>query len=224
MAPSNKKNLYYITGIFGVLGAILVGAGEYLLHYDPLARFSEGGYTFMQGSLQGRVTIGHFLGVFGAVLYPIGCYHLYLMLRSGSEKIAVLVAGLGTISFFIGAVWIGSRANISALMQHDQGDTSTLIALYELRYETLLQVVRLGMLLLSILFIVIVLKGNTFYRKWMALCNPITLIVLAFLVYFIVPSIGIHLMPIALNVAFFILFSLSIYHVYSPKSECQFSE
>lgn len=220
MALNDKKKLQYITGILGVLAAVLVGAGEYLLHYDPLARFSEGGYDFMQGAPQNRVTFGHFLGVFGAVLYPVGCYHLYLMLKSGSEKIAIVIAGLGAISFFVGAVWIGSRASISALMQYSGSDVSALIALYELRYETLLQVVRLGMLLISILFIVTVLQGKTLYRRWMAFFNPITLIIVAFLIYFMIPSLGVHLMPIALNFAFFVLFLLSIYHVYSPNREC----
>jgi hypothetical protein len=44
----------------------------------------------------------------------------------------------------------------------------------------------------------------------MAWLNPILLIVLSFLVYALVPAIGKYLMPIALNVAFFILFSASI--------------
>jgi hypothetical protein len=34
-----------VTGIIGLVGAILCGTGEFLLHFDPLARFS--GYEFM---------------------------------------------------------------------------------------------------------------------------------------------------------------------------------
>ena len=31
----------YVTGIFGILAALIVGTGEFLLHFDPLSRFSE---------------------------------------------------------------------------------------------------------------------------------------------------------------------------------------
>ena len=40
--------------------------------------------------------------------------------------------------------------------------------------------------------------------------NPILLIVASFVVYAMAPAIGKYLMPIALNVAFFILFLASI--------------
>jgi hypothetical protein len=40
-------NKLIITGALGLLASVLVGIGEYLLHYDALARFSENGYDFM---------------------------------------------------------------------------------------------------------------------------------------------------------------------------------
>jgi len=44
----------------------------------------------------------------------------------------------------------------------------------------------------------------------MAWLNPILLIVASFVVYALAPAFGKYLMPIALNVAFFILFAASI--------------
>jgi hypothetical protein len=32
-----------MTGVLGLLAAILVGAGEFLLHFDAMGRFAEGG-------------------------------------------------------------------------------------------------------------------------------------------------------------------------------------
>jgi hypothetical protein len=93
------QNNLIITGLLGLLAAFLVGIGEYLLHYDALARFSEGGFGFMQGIGEQRTTLGHFFGVFGATLYPIGCYHIYLMLRSANEKAALA-------TFFYWCIWI----------------------------------------------------------------------------------------------------------------------
>ncbi|MFT5571514.1 MAG: hypothetical protein ACI9FR_000431 [Cryomorphaceae bacterium] len=43
------KNSLVITGTLGLLASLLVGVGECTLHYDPQARFSEGGYDFLVG-------------------------------------------------------------------------------------------------------------------------------------------------------------------------------
>lgn len=204
-------NITVFSGLAGLLAAVVVGMGEYLLHYDDLARFASGGFYFMQGIDANRTTIGHFLGVFGALLYPVGCYHFYLMLKPAAPKWAFSAFIISALGFMVGAVWIGSRASISALMQlPPTPDLVNLIALYELRYETLLQVVRITTLLLSGIFVTLILTGKTLYPKWMAIFNPILLIVASFVTYLVVPQLGKHIMPIALNVAFFIVFTLSL--------------
>ena len=207
------KNIIIITGFIGLLASVLVGIGEYLLHYDSLARFSEGGFYFMQGIGEQRTTIGHFFGVFGATLYVIGCHHIYLMLRPANERLAQVTFCVSAFGFIVGAVWIGSRASISALMQLPiTPEVTQLTNLYELRYETLLTVVRITTLVMSILFVKLTLTGNSKYPRWMIAFNPFVLILLSFVVYLITPQLGKHLMPIALNVAFFIFFSLSLCH------------
>jgi len=202
-----------MTGLLGLLAAVLVGTGEYLLHYDPLTRFTDGGIAFFQGITDRRSTIGHFLGVFGAALYPIGCYHLYQMLRPANERAAFTAFLLGSFGFMVGVVWIGSRASISALAQlPDSAEISHLVNLYDLRYETLLTVIRVTTLVLSGIFVWLILTGRSYYPKWMAVFNPILLIVVNFVLFALIPAIGKHTMPIALNVAFFIVFSLSLLH------------
>ncbi len=212
------QNKLIFTALIGLLAATLVGMGEYLLHYDAQARFTEGGYDFMQGISTSRSTAGHFLGVFGATLYPIGCYHIFQMLRPANHRWAFSAFLIGTFGFIVGVVWIGSRASISALMQLPaSADIEALIALYDLRYETLLQVIRITTLVVSVIIIKLCLSGRSHYPKWMAIFNPILLIVANFILFAIVPSVGKHTMPIALNVAFFIFFALSL--VFAVKAQ-----
>lgn len=207
-----------ITALAGLLAATLVGMGEYLLHYDALARFSEGGYDFMRGIATARTTTGHFLGVFGATLYPIGCYHIYQMLRPANQRWAFAVFLIGSFGFMVGVVWIGSRASISALMQLPaSAEIAGLIDLYDLRYETLLQVIRITTLVISVIIVWLCLTGRSHYPKWMALFNPILMIIANFVLFVIAPAIGKHSMPIALNVAFFVFFALSL--VFAIKAE-----
>ena len=66
---NNDRLFLVVTGMIGLIAAILVGAGEFLLHFDPLARFSETSYEFMLAASDERQTIGHFLGVRRIFLY-----------------------------------------------------------------------------------------------------------------------------------------------------------
>jgi len=201
-----------IAGWIGLVAAISVGAGEFLLHFDSLGRFGEsGGYEYMRGISAERSSTGHFLAVLGAPLYLIGFWHLMKMLEPANKiaaKIAFFIMSYGII---VGAMWIGSRASISAIVNLEVADSlSSLVGLYELRYESLLQVTRLAVLAFSIIFIWLSLTGRSQYPRWMAVFNPILLLLSSFAIWLIQPSIGIYLMPIALNVAFGVLFIISI--------------
>ena len=209
---NNERLSLVVTGVVGLIAAILVGAGEFLLHFDPLARFSETSYEFMLATSDGRQTIGHFLGVLGGPLYVVGCWHIYLMLKPANQVLAFVAFVLGAYGFMIGADWISSRASIGAIVHLQQNGVAveSLILLYQERYESLLMVIRITTFVLSLIFIGLTLTGRSHYQKWHAIFNPILLLVGSFIVYMVSPDIGKYLMPIALNVAFGIFFLLSI--------------
>jgi len=200
-------------GVLGLLAAILVGAGEFLLHFDALGRFADGGaYEFMHGISAERTTIGHFFGVLSAPLYIIGFWHLMKMLEPANALASRIAFAIMSYGIIVGVVWIGSRAGISTIVNSTSvGDHASYISLYELRYESLLQVTRLSVLFFSVIFIWLVLSGRSHYPRWMAAFNPIFLILASFAIWAIVPAVGVYLMPIALNVAFALLFLFSIY-------------
>ncbi len=205
-----SKSVIGVTGLIGLLGAVLTGVGEFLLHYDALARFDVE-YAFLSGISDQRSSLGHFVAMLGAPLYLIGCWHIRLMLKPASDRWSLVAFFVMAYGFAIGIVWIGSRASISALINMPvTPDVQHLIDLYDFRYETLLQVTRIAVLALSIIFVALVVRGRSHYPRWMALLNPILLIVASFVVYALAPAAGKFLMPIALNVAFFILFLASI--------------
>lgn len=206
-----------IAGVLGLLAAILVGSGEFLLHFDALGRFAEGGaYEFMRGINAERTTIGHFLGVLSAPLYIIGFWHLMKMLEPANALASRIAFAIMSYGIIVGAVWIGSRAGISTIVNStSMVNPMSFISLYELRYENLLQVTRLAVLFFSVIFIWLVLTGRSHYPRWMALLNPILLILASFAIWIMAPAVGVYLMPIALNVAFALLFLFSIY--YSKK-------
>lgn len=201
-----------ITGIIGLVAAALVGVGEFLLHFDPLARFSTTSYEFMLATSDQQQTLGHFFGALGAPLYVVGCWHIYLMLKPANQKLAFIGFIISAYGFMIGADWISSRASIGAIthLQKTGVNLDGLVGLYQLRYENLLTIIRITTVILSGIFIYLTLTGRSHYQKWQALFSPIVLLLLSFIVYLISPSTGKYLMPIALNIGFGLFFIMSL--------------
>ena len=198
-----------LTGLIGLLAAILVGTGEFLLHFDPQARFT--GYDFMADKPESELTAGHFFAVVGIPLYFVGMWHIAEMLKPAGEKLSRAFFLIGSFGFLYGAMWMSSRAMIGSVAHFpDLIKDTNLVSLYELRLETLLQVIRITTLIISIIYIKMVLTGRSRYPKWMAATSPIVLLLMNFVVYLIEPSIGKYVMPIALNVGFAAFFLLSL--------------
>lgn len=202
-----EQKTIMITGVIGLLAATLVGIGEFLLHFDPLARYGDG-FAFFDAVSQDRATLGHFIGLLSAPLYIVGAYHLYLMLRPANE-IAARVAGFAmAYGCAVGAVWIGSRSMAVELVAN--GSIAEQLDLYTLRYESLLTVLRAVILIVSGIMVWLCLTGRSLYPRKMALLNPIFLIIAAFIIFLTIPTLGKYIMPIALNVAYFTIFAASL--------------
>lgn len=205
----NHRQELILSGCTGLLAAIFVGAGEFMLHFDELARYL-GGFEFFRGVGTERATIGHFLGALGAPLYVYGAWHIKLMLQPANRfwsNVAFVAMAYGLM---VGAVWIGSRATAAYLVNTLDPDViGSAWALYEFRYESLLTITRIAILILSIIFIALIVTGRSRYPRWVAIINPIVMILVSFVIFWLLPSVGKYLMPIALNVAFFVLFAVS---------------
>ena len=142
------------------------------------------------------------------------------MLKSSSAFWALTLFIVMAYGCALGGVWIGSRASISAIVNAPQyADLGHLVELYILRYESLLNVTRIAILLISLIYIWLVAKGGSAYPRWMAVANPIVLLLLSFVIYLVAPGIGKYLMPIALNVGFTIFFCLSLFFVRQRAQE-----
>jgi Family of unknown function (DUF6796) len=217
MNETPNHRLILITGFLGIAAAILVGTGEFLLHYSPAGDYADdGNYVYLLNVPEWRITWGHFLAMSGAPLYLIGYWHMYLGLRPYGKVLPLLVFFVSSYGFMFGAVWIGSRAGIALLAQahfaaegHNSDVLRELMDFYILHSESLLQVIRITTLVSSFAFIIMVLTGKTLYPRWMAIFNPIVLLLLSFVLFAVAPEIGKYTLPIALNMGYFIFFSLS---------------
>ncbi len=206
-----------ILGYLGLIASILVGFGEYFLHYSPnILEYSKNYEFFKFVSLQ-YLTIGHFLAVIGLPFYFAGYIHIYRMLKSGNETLARMVLAFGFIAFVVGGIWIGSRASIGNIVHlknaMDVNTYNNLLEHYTNHLEVLVQALRIIIAILSVVFATAILNGGTYYKKWMAIFNPIVILILLVIVGKLIPSLGKHMLPILMNVTHFILFGLSLYQL-----------
>ena len=186
-----------------------------------MVHFSSGGihteipfgyFTFVP---EQRLRIGHYLMIFTLPLYIIGYIHLYLALQTGSKKLAASVFVLGIFAFMIGGIWVGSRGFLGSIIHTFQTQENSevfreIIGNYTFYIENLVQILRVLVFLLSATFVFTILKYKTLYPKWMAFFNPFLTLAVIFLLFLFIPAIGKYLLPAAMNVAHFILFSASL--------------
>lgn len=204
-------------GYLGLIASILVGLGEYFLHYSPSILDAAADYEFFKFVSIDNLTTGHFLAVIGLPFYFAGYIHIYRMLKSGNELLARIVLAIGFIAFAVGGIWIGSRASIGNIVHLkdtlDATSYQNLLTHYDSHMEVLVKALRIVIAVLSIVFTIAILKGGTFYRKWMAIFSPIVILILLVIIGKLIPSIGKHMLPILMNVTHFILFGLSLYQL-----------
>lgn len=196
-------------GWLGILASLSVGLGEFLIHFSPTG-FEGPSFQWLRNVPDCRISTGHFLVVFGVPFYVFGYWHLYLLLRPGSKRLAEAVLSLGIFAFIIGGMWVSSRAMLAQIVK--TGDAG-LLAYYDGHYEILVQFLRIIVLALSIAFAWAVWRGGTLYPKWMAFFAPILPLAVVFLSYVFIPALGRFLVPTAMNVAHLALFTASLYAV-----------
>lgn len=205
----------FATGFCGLLATIVVGTGEFLVHFSDgklIAGESFSYFRFISGS---NLRIGHWLMIAGLPLYFIGYGHLFLALQKGNRKLALVVLFLGIWAFGVGGIWAGSRGFLGSLIHlFPNGENPELfgqvIENYQFYLENLVNILRVLILLLSTVFVFTILKYKTFYPKWMAIFNPFLILAGIFVINFFVPEAGKYLVPTAMNAAHLVMFSASL--------------
>lgn len=214
-----KHRSILITGIIGVLATLFVGWGEFLLHIHNCDLMDLPSYSLKVYKESKHLVLGHFLTIMASPLYLAGYWHVYQMLnpkKNSGATLLCLIAGYGSV---MGGIWVGSRLMVILMAQAHESlpDLSLLIRNYENYYEDLLQVTRVTTLIFSLGVMILVSFRQTFYPRWFILFSPIMPLVIIFLLFFTLPNVGLFMAPIAMNMAYFVFFSLSTIICISSK-------
>ncbi len=192
----------------GIFGSIVVGIGEYLLQFNPAGPAGE--ITMLLDAPLARARVGHFFAVVGVPFYFAGYYGLLKLFRNSHEFFAKCLFILGVLSFTVGGIWISSRYFGAVVLQKTviTSNYDYFFSQYEQNYQVLVWGLRIFVALLSLFYVLSILKNKVGIPKWIAIFNPIVLLalVLSSLVWF--KPLGVHIAPIAMNVTHFIFFGL----------------
>ena len=213
---SHQRKLLIVTGIVATLGALVVGIGEFTFQFSPRGGYEGSDYLYFLDVSRSRLTWGHFIGVLAAPLYLVGYWHIAHMLRPAARWLGATVFGLGIYAFIIGDVWLGGRVNLALTVKAREAATESSRALFSgllnelsAHNEPLINIVRVLLLVISILMVCGIISGKTPYPRWVIIFSPIVIVIQIFSLYVMMPSIGVYLLPAAMNIAHAIFFAFS---------------
>lgn len=211
--PSNiHKPAILISGIAGLVAAVLVGIGEFLLQFNPQGGYEAADYGYLGRVSIERMTTGHFLAVLSAPFYVVGYWHFFKMLEPAGRRLSYVVFLLGSYSFIVGTAWLGQRVFLG-LTVHEINvgtDLSGLLVAFSERNEPFVNILRIAMLGISLVWVYLILKGESHYPRWMAIFSPAIVLAAIFGLYFVTPVIGLYVVPIAMNMTHAVVFTLSL--------------
>ena len=210
----NNSGFITFAGLAGCLGAILVGIGEFSLQFTPNGGIEDvKDYLYFNDVSAGRLSFGHFLAVLAAPLYMLGYWHLSKKLEPAGPKQAKAFFLIGAYAFAVGTAWIGQRFFLATTVHEiaEGQNLNHLLSVFSEHNEPFVNVLRVAMLTVSIIWIKLILSGKTAFPKWMAIFSPIALLALMATLYFTGTKIGLYVFPVAMNAAHFIVFALAMF-------------
>jgi len=210
----NQSKYIQLAGLAGCLGAILVGIGEFSMQFTPNGGIEDvKDYIYFNDISSSRLTFGHFIAVLAAPLYMLGYWSLSKNLEPAGPKQSKIFFLVGAYAFAVGTAWIGQRFFIATTVHEIAAgqDLKEMLTTFSEHNEPFVNVLRLAMLIVSILWIKLILTGKTAFPKWMAIFSPIVLLATMFALYFFKTKIGLYVFPVAMNATHFIVFALAMF-------------
>lgn len=220
---SKTAVIILLMGFVGIFGVLLTLVSDFILIGRPGSSYSffKLGTESMAGFPQWRITIGTFLGILVIPMQLAGLGPMYYSLKH-SGKIKALIIALTTahtlilaVAFHVSYAFIASGWKL--YYELGPGDIIALKMLkrFDYYWRIIIIIMAIELIFSSIFYSVIILRGNTLYPKWMALFNPMLVLIYTYLIILFIPHpVGGFVAPAFLNLAtlfFLILSTITVY-------------
>jgi hypothetical protein len=217
-------------GLIGMIAVLLTILCDFILigRATSSVSFFELGTKSMSGLAQWRILLGTFGGIVLIPLQLSGLIPVFRGLRpSGKNKSLFVVFTAGhamtiAVAFHSSYAFIASGWTLSRDMETMNRVASEMMRNFDLYWKITLVIMAADLVLSSLLFVFLLLKGNTLYPKWAVICNPGCIFLYVFLIVLPLPApVGGYIAPAFLNISTLVFFTISTIVVY--KSELRAS-
>lgn len=215
--------LVLITGVIGIAAVLITIVSDFILigRASSAYSFLKLGTESMAGLAPWRITVGTFLGIIVLPFQITGLTSVYYGLKPAGRYRALLVlvttshAMIIAVAFHISYAYIAGGWKLFYEMGGSDIVAAEMLKKFDYYWEITLIVMGVEVLFGSFYYILTIIKYNTLYPKWMALLNPLGVLVYVFLSVLVLPSpIGGYIAPAFLNLSTLVFLILSTSIVY----------
>ncbi len=212
-----------LLGLIGIFSVFVTIISDLILlgRPDTAYSFFKLGTESMAGIPQWRITSGTFIGVFMLPFQIAGLISLYYGLKSSGKLLPALVILADVHALIMGVAFHASYAFIASgwklfhSVGSDRLNLSGIMQKFDFYWKLIIIIMLAELLFSSTIFVLLVMSGKTMYPKWMALLNPLCVILAMFLIIPPIPApVGGFIGPTTLNMATMIFFVISTIVVY----------
>jgi hypothetical protein len=213
----NQKNIIKISLSLAAVGCVITLIGDVLMLGAPMSGseyFRVYKTTMINTSFE-RLLLGNTLGLF-VTLELFGFWALYLILKQNSKHLSAAIFFCFCLSMIVGIAYHSSFAFYGSGLQVDQQISNEITGLMIQRFNVYHNVLYILMGLFyaagSFLFVILVLREKTVFKKWQAVLNPLALLAAVRLLLSIIPMpVGGYIAPGYGNITNIVFFSFLLY-------------
>lgn len=205
-------------GLLAVGAALACVAGDLALQYTAnQADLLAPDYRYLIGIPEWRLLLGHYVGVLALPLQLAGIWLMYQALLPAGRWFALAV-GLGGAYAVAAGPGLHSTFGILALVVQARASaaphSATQAVLASILQRTDPFVTPLGAVILTVMLLtylgyaLVVGFRHTRLPRWMALCNPITFLLVGGLLSLAIPAVALVVVPAGLNLTHLCFYAL----------------
>lgn len=219
----SKAKMVLAWSVIGIIGVLITIISDFILLGKPSNAylFFKLGTETMADIAQWRITLGTFLGVIALPFQILGLVPLYFGLKPAGRVMplitVIMIAHilLMGVAFHMSYAYIGSAWKLEYITHTGNQIITQLVNRFNNYWKLLIIIILIEIIVSSIIYVLMVLKGNTLFPKWMALLNPICIVFYIFPFILALPApIGGYIAPAILNLSTLVFISFTTVLLY----------
>ncbi|MHB8063712.1 MAG: DUF6796 family protein [Ruminiclostridium sp.] len=222
---TGKADIILAVSLVGIVGVLLTIVSDLILlgrHDNAYSFLKMGmGTQSMVDIAQWRITLGSFIGVTVLPFQIAGLTSVYYGLKPSGRVMPLIVvitnvhALIMGVAFHISYAFIGSGWKLYYEVGPGNKITSELVKQFDFYWKVLVIIMLTEILVSSITYVLLILRGKTLYPKWMAILNPICVLLFVFPIIFAIPApFGGFIAPTYMNISTMIFLTFSTVVIY----------